>query len=667
MVRKTLGGYPTINTYVEAKLKRFFSMEPGFASLFEMMFSEPGNIMYERSHGYQILKKTYGEVRLEIEARIPVLSGLLSGIPKGSMIGLYLGNSLDWIELFWAILACGYEPLLMNLRLPLPVLHEVLRDSEVPAVISGGQEFPVKTIPAGEISADSGNEAAKEEKAFSPDAGTRGSGNPGSTLSGFGKAIHVMSSGTSDRVKVCAYTAEELAYEIRDSFDIIRECTLMKRHYKSQLKHLTFLPFYHIFGLTAVYIWFSFFSRTFVELPDLTPRTILNTIRKHGVTHIFAVPMFWDRVYEEALSEIRSRGKKTEEKFKKGLEIEAKIGDVPLFGKLFRTIAFREIRQGMFGNSIRFMISGGSEIRPEVLRFFNAIGYHLANGYGMTEIGITSVELSRKHKILNSTSIGQPFTSVEYRISEEGELMVRGRTLSRLIREGLTIRERDSESWFNTHDLAEYRDGCYYILGRKDDVVIGPSGENLNPNLIEPKLRIPGAIGTALISREKDGTKIPVLLVGVRRHTDASGLRALRQQAGEALRELGLGSAVSEILFTKEPLIGEEEFKLNRGRLSKRLSEGSLKLFSGEAGEQGQRDSLTSAVIRILAEVLRRNPEEIPENADFYTELGGTSLDYFSFAERISGEFGKELSFSDSESLTTAKSVAAYLKKEEGT
>ena len=75
------------------------------------------------------------------------------------------------------------------------------------------------------------------------------------------------------------------------------------------------------------------------------------------------------------------------------------------------------------------MISGGSTINLKTLEFFNAIGYHLANGYGMTEIGITSVELSDKKKLLNSGSVGLPFKGVEYRI-EDGRLLVRGDCLA---------------------------------------------------------------------------------------------------------------------------------------------------------------------------------------------------------------------------------------------
>ncbi|MBR6469918.1 MAG: AMP-binding protein, partial [Lachnospiraceae bacterium] len=110
--------------------------------------------------------------------------------------------------------------------------------------------------------------------------------------------------------------------------------------------------------------------------------------------------------------------------------------------RAFSRIAFRELRENIFGDSIRFLITGGSFIDPKVLAFFNGIGYRLANGYGMTEIGITSVELSPKRRWLCGGYVGAPMTHAEYRVDENGELLVRGKVLARYILDGGTRRER---------------------------------------------------------------------------------------------------------------------------------------------------------------------------------------------------------------------------------
>ena len=94
------------------------------------------------------------------------------------------------------------------------------------------------------------------------------------------------------------------------------------------------------------------------------------------------------------------------------------------------------------------------------------IGYHLANGYGMSEIGITSVELSENNRILNSGTIGMPMVSVAYKINEDGELLVKGTSLCKYyIENGDTV--YINEDWFRTKDLAvEKNDRFYTPCGR---------------------------------------------------------------------------------------------------------------------------------------------------------------------------------------------------------
>ena len=207
---------------------------------------------------------------------------------------------------------------------------------------------------------------------------------------------------------------------------------MVKRHYESRMKLLAFLPFYHVFGLIAVYIWFAFFSRTFVHLPDMAPDTIIGTIKRHKVTHIFAVPLFWEKVRSEALKTIKGMGDDTFTKFEHAMGIASSLPGPA--SRLFSRMAFREVREKLFGESIVFMIAGGSAISPDVLGFFNGIGYRLANGYGMTEVGITSLELSADRKYLDAGYVGAPMAHAEYMIDGNGELLVRGEVISKYIR-----------------------------------------------------------------------------------------------------------------------------------------------------------------------------------------------------------------------------------------
>ena len=404
-----LGNFKKINPYVKWKLSLLDKEDFDFAYLFSLMFSEEKNTMFEESIGFKINKITYGDAKENAYKKANAIRQIIGDAPYNSVIGINLDNSHHWIESFWAILIAGCRPLLLNKRLDTTSLNKTLENTKAILVISDDEKrFNVKTIRLEDLEIT----APKYEGEF-------------------GSELFVMSSGTTNNVKVCAYSASELQYIIKQSKHIFLANKKIKKHYQGELKLLAFLPFYHIFGFVALYIWFGFFSRTFVRLNDLTPATIQATIKRHHITHIFAVPLLWQKTYEAAIREIKAMGEKTENKFYKGMKIAKATRSIPLLGKLFRKLAFKEVREKLFGDSVYFIITGGSVIEEKVLSFFNYIGYHLANGYGMSEIGITSVELSNNLKILTSGAIGKPVPFVSYHLHDNGELIVTSKGASK--------------------------------------------------------------------------------------------------------------------------------------------------------------------------------------------------------------------------------------------
>ncbi len=632
-----LGTHKTINRFVEAKLQLLDQSEPDFSSLFELMFSESENRMYEKSEGYRMQITTYGEAKEEIYLLAATLKQRLD-LPDNAVVGLSMENSLLWIELFWAILLCGWCPLLMNLRLSDDVLEQALKDSHACAVLSDQRSYSFPTIDTKEL--------VKTEPPWKPRK--------------FGEEILVMSSGTSDHIKICAYSAKEFRCQIHDSYHLIQKCSLFKRHYDGYLKLLTFLPFYHVFGLIAMYIWFAFFSRTFVHLNDMTPQTIVNTIKRHKVTHIFAVPLFWETVYDQAIKTIRGRGQKTYRKFQKGMKLSRKLSGMTALSHLFSRTAFKEVRENLFGESICILITGGSAIRPEVMEFFNAIGYRLADGYGMTEIGITSVELSNRPKILNACFVGKPMTYAEYSINDDGELLVRGKVVARYIIENGQKTMTDPEKWFNTHDLAECVRGEYRILGRTDDLIVSSNGENLNPNLYEPQLSIEGTNGVCIIP-SKD---TPVLLVSVNRYCEGSQLEQLDSRLKDKLTELHLTGQLGRIVYISDKLMLGDEFKLNRKRLREDYAAGKLRQVTPDsAADREEEDELMRTLRQMMAAVLEKDLSEISPETDFFLDLGGTSLDYMALTARLQEDYGVSFLRQDDQTLRTAEEFYQYMKE----
>lgn len=631
-------GLSSIDQYVNYKIEKYSKAEKTFESLFECMFDESDNVMFETSDGYRINKVYYGEFKEKIIRSSPTLADMLSSIPQGEIIGLYMSNRPEWLQVFWEIILCGYRPLLMNTRLPDDVLDGILTQYSVKAVISDGKQFSGTTLDYSKVTVPSDNAPLNRV---------------------FGNEVIFMSSGTTEKIKLCAFSGENFYYQILDSANIIKQCPSIKKHYKGQIKQLMLLPLCHVFGFIAVYLWFGFFSRTFVFPKDLNPITIQQTVKKHEVTHIFAVPMVWESVYRAAMKKIRAKGEKTLSRFK------SMCNRVNSHGKIGDFLARRflgEVRDGLFGNSIQFLITGGSTIRPETLSFFNGIGYHLANGYGMTEIGITSLEKSSKRKMLNKASIGAPFGYTEYSLNEQGQLLVKGKTrASKIIVDGVES-HTDPEKWFCTGDLMRCDDGRYYSEGRSDDLIISDDGENLNPIVAEMQIHTKG-IDRLCIFRGAD--KVTTLVASIPGCFSCERLEEIYNSICEELTEAKLGASIKRILFTHESLLGEGEIKISRRKIANAVSSGAIKTFDPTAADRHIEELLLGLEAEIrdcFAEALEKKPESIGAEDHFFRDLGGTSLDYFSLISIIRSRFGFDISYGDGANLSTVKEFSDYLK-----
>ena len=146
-VKDSLGEFHGIKQYVRSKINRFGAEGKNFSALYRCMFSERKNIFAESSDGFRIKEITYGECADGIERTSAALSKRLARIPKGEIVGLYMENSVLWIQIFWSILRCGYKPLLLNLRMDMRLIEKIIAQYNVAAVVSDGKKFSVVPFP----------------------------------------------------------------------------------------------------------------------------------------------------------------------------------------------------------------------------------------------------------------------------------------------------------------------------------------------------------------------------------------------------------------------------------------------------------------------------------------------------------------------------------------
>lgn len=636
-----IAGFKNTTDFVFDKINRYNNSKKTFDILYDFVFENKENILAEWSNGYKTHKITYGECDKQIRLLANSFKRAFSDLKEGNIVGIYMENSIDWIKTFWCVLMCGYNPLLLNAKLPKSVLENILTTANVSAVVTDGEVFNcTKNIFSCDL--------LKEQNTnyFNPTV--------------WGSEIYFMTSGTTGNAKLCAYNPENIFYQICDSGNTIKTCPIIQNHYQGQLKLLMLLPFYHIFGFVAIFMWFTFMSRTIVFLKDLRPQTLLGTVKRHKVTHVFAVPLVWNAIYKEAVKKIKARGDKTYQKALKGLKIANNYGKL---GVLFSKIAFKEVRENIFGDSIQFCITGGGQIKREVLEFFNGIGYPLANGYGMTEVGVTGVETTMSNKQRNYGSIGSAFPHVKYKINENGELLIKTKAMAFKILSGDKTFVTDYNEFFNTKDLAEIKNGKCYIHGRVDDLIIAETGENINPNLVEEKLLSPLSSGLCLFA---DKFNQPILIVSAEKTISDKDFNTLRKETTALIEQNNLSSQIKKVLYVYGSLIEDGDFKISRKKIAQKYNDGHFTFINANKAQNILQETLSeqeAQVIEIFAKILNLNKAQIKKNQNFFTDLGGSSLEYFTLLDEISITFNKTILQKEGEPLLTTEDFCKYLSE----
>jgi long-chain acyl-CoA synthetase len=145
----------------------------------------------------------------------------------------------------------------------------------------------------------------------------------------------------------------------------------------------------------------------------------------------------------------------------------------------------KNVVQKSLGGRIKYMSYAGAAMPPRIMRFFELIGIPLIGSYGSTECGGVTLSGIGDTK---PGSLGKPFPNCELHIAEDGELLVRGPTVTPGYFENpeATREAIDPEGWFHTGDLGTIdADGCLFITGRKKDIFNCSDGSNIYPGYIE--------------------------------------------------------------------------------------------------------------------------------------------------------------------------------------
>ncbi len=614
-----------------------------FRAIYEIGFSHGELIMTEGSDGFRVRRRSYGEIQSQVEALSRAIYARIGA--THDFVGLEMENCQQWVVAFWAILRSGNKPYLVNCRHPKSLRRQLANSLGLRYVLALEEsELEAETLLFRDL---------KDGPAF-PEC--------------FEDELAIASSGTSLNENICFYRGEQFAHGILNAEEILKLSPRMAAHYKGELKQLCFLPFYHIYGLMAVFFWFTFYGRTLVFLRDYAPDTILKTCRKHRVTHIFAVPMLWHTLEKQVLRTVREQGK--EEKFRRGLKLATRIQNIsPYLGARLAKVIMGEVTKQLFGSSVQFCISGGSYLRASALELVNSLGYPLHNGFGMSELGITSVELRKTPKERNENSVGRPFHCVEYRISQRGTLEVRGKTSCKkmLINGVLT----DCPEWLDTGDIMHCERGNYFISGRVGDMVLGENGENINPDMIEAHFHPQGAQNLCVLGLGEGENQELSMILQLSPYLPEAQLQGLVEECYRVNESLPDASRVRKFYFTHDALAAETAIKVSRKALLRALSRGDVKLTTAAQMKQAHakdetldcNPALYARVLSVVARELDLPEAKIGPNDHVIFDLGGSSLQYFAILSALAQQFSISAPSDKEEYRYTLREFCQYIER----
>ena len=609
-----------IDKIVNERFNLLLNSNKDFKSITEIMFKDKNYLFSEDNDGETISRHYYGEVYNMILNAAYSINMLYPNL-KHEVIALAKDNSLSFIVSMFGIIASGNIPYLVNLRYPKSLINDILADVKAKYIITDNDNYNLIKIDFNEL-----NKEYPKDYKFD-----------------FENNIAISTSGTSLNRKVVFYNGKEISEQLLNTKDILLNNKQIKKHYHGYIKQLMFLPLYHIFGLMATFMWFAFFGRSFVFLNDMSSDTIIFTIKKHEVTHIFAVPLFWETVKKHLLSEVQKEDEKTRNLFEKGLsksiDIQRKF---PNKGVGIAKALLKKVTKKLFGKSVLFCISGGAMIKEDTLRLFNALGYPLYNGYGMSEIAITSVELGNIDKRMEG-SIGLPFKSIEYKL-ENNELLIKGSSISHhLIINGEEIFLNDD--YFNTGDIVEFKNDRYFIKGRKDDLFISENGENVSPDTLMMEYDFKNISSFVIINLNNKLS----LIIKISPYLTKDKIKEIYDYASSVTAKMPLSSRVSEIYFTYDEISNPNDIKVSRAYFKRLYDENKINLKSYkdiyELDNVKVSDKILNRLKELISKCLLIDLNDIKDDNDLFNDLGATSLDYYSLISDINNEFGIDFNY----------------------
>ncbi|GHM63909.1 AMP-binding protein [Bifidobacterium longum subsp. longum] len=427
------------------------------------------------------------------ERVVSAAKGLIAlGIAKGDAVTIFSSTRLEWGILDFALAAVGAVSVPIYDTDSAPQAQRIMNDSVVKLAFADNRERFDRL--------DSVKDHCPALKQI-----LMLEGNALGALEGLGVAVsdeelnERVATVRADDLATIVYTSgstgnpkgAELTHKNFVSITITASQALHEVVLDDHPRLLLFLPLAHCFARFIQYASIASDDGVVGYLPDT--KTLLPDLRSFEPTYLLGVPRVFEKVYNAASHKAGAGWKGR--LFVKAAEAariwsrKEQAGEQHTFAEIaerakYETLVYRTVR-GALGPKIKYVACGGAPLSLDLAHFYNGIGLPMIQGYGMTETAATRVT----DNVIGT--VGQPAPGSSIRISDEGELQVKGPNVFRGYHNlpEKTAEAFTADGWLRTGDLAEIDDaGRIIITGRIKDIIITAGGKNVSPIPLEEEI-----------------------------------------------------------------------------------------------------------------------------------------------------------------------------------
>ena len=431
------------------------------------------------------------------ERVVSAAKGLIAlGITKGDAVTIFSSTRLEWGILDFALAAVGAVSVPIYDTDSAPQAQRIMNDSAVKLAFADNRERYDRL--------DSVKDHCPTLKQI-----LMIDGNALGALEGLGVAVsdeeldeHVATVRTNDLATI-VYTSgstgnpkgAELTHKNFVSITIAASQALHEVVLDDHPRLLLFLPLAHCFARFIQYASIASDDGVVGYLPDT--KSLLPDLRSFEPTYLLGVPRVFEKVYNAASHKAGAGWKGR--LFLKAAEAarvwsrKEQAGEQHTFAEIaerakYETLVYRTVR-GALGPKIKYVACGGAPLSLDLAQFYNGIGLPKIQGYGMTETAAPFAATRVTDNVIGT--VGQPAPGSSIRISDEGELQVKGPNVFRGYHNlpEKTAEAFTADGWLRTGDLAEIDDeGRIIITGRIKDIIITAGGKNVSPIPLEEEI-----------------------------------------------------------------------------------------------------------------------------------------------------------------------------------